>query len=97
MSQQTPLERLAKLSELKFQIADHMVTSTTGLDDNWRKICSLIFQQVLLCVVREDATIVRRDLRERWWLHTEQKGSRIGRVFPLAAEAVILSTFILIR
>lgn len=31
LSQQTLLERLAKLSELKFQITDHTVTSTTGI------------------------------------------------------------------
>jgi nucleoside phosphorylase len=31
LSQQVLLERLAKLSELKFQIADHTVTSTTGI------------------------------------------------------------------
>lgn len=31
LSQQTLLERLAKLSQLKFQIADHTVTSTTGI------------------------------------------------------------------
>jgi len=31
LSQQTLLERLAKLSELKFQITDHTVASTTGI------------------------------------------------------------------
>ena len=31
LSKQTLLERLAKLSELQFQIADHTVTSTSGI------------------------------------------------------------------